>query len=156
MGLPSDLFAATAPPGADERTRLATSAWGKVARLFLLQKESRDSIAQELGLIASDLIALFQMEPGSGVSQRALSEHWSCDPSWVTHRIDRLEELGLVERRLSPTDRRVKEVWLTPSGDRVRNQGIDGFGRPPAPLTDLSIKDLRQLSELLNKLDLPE
>ena len=139
-----------------ERTHLAATAWAQVSRLFLSQQERRSEVAAELGLHVSDLISLFHMQPGQGVSQRALAEHWACDPSWVTNRIDRLEELGLVERRLSPSDRRVKEVWLTASGDTTREQGMDGFGRPPTALTGLEIEDLRSLSSVLAQLDLPD
>lgn len=156
MGLPHELTMPQAPPGADERTRLATEAWGQVARLFLSQQPRRDDVAAELGLHASDLISLFHMQPDEGVSQRALAEHWSCDPSWVTNRIDRLEQLGLAERRLSPTDRRVKEVWLTPAGLATRADGLAGFARPPEQLAALSVADLRSLAKVLAKLDLPD
>lgn len=145
-----------APPGADERTRLAVDAWGQIARLFLSQQSRREEVAQELGLHISDMISLFHMQPDEGVSQRALAEHWACDPSWVTNRIDRLEQLGLVERRLSPTDRRVKEVWLTPAGQQTRQHGMDGFSAPPALLAELSLTDLRGLAKALGKLDLPD
>lgn len=156
MGLPADVTMASPPADADEHTLLATAAWATVSRLFLSQQERRNEVAEELGLHASDLIALFHMQPGEGVAQRALADHWSCDPSWVTTRIDRLEEEGLVERRLSPTDRRVKEVWLTPAGDTVRSQGIERFGRAPAPLADLPVEDLRLLTQVLEQLDLPD
>jgi DNA-binding MarR family transcriptional regulator len=156
MGPHPELTTPAAPPGADERTQLATDAWDHIARLFLSQQHRRDTVAQEVDLHVSDLISLFHMQPDEGVSQRALAEHWSCDPSWVTNRIDRLEQLGLVERRLSPTDRRVKEVWLTPAGLAKRSQGMAGFGRPPEHLDVLSTTDLRALARILAKLDLPD
>lgn len=144
------------PEDAPERTRLAASAWGQIANLFLSQQHRREDVAGELGLHISDLISLFHLQPGEGVSQRALAEHWSCDPSWVTNRIDRLEELGLVERRLSPADRRVKEVWLTDPGLATRTAGMAGFARPPEVLDELTLADLRALARVLAKLDLPD
>jgi DNA-binding MarR family transcriptional regulator len=156
MGPPHHPGAPPAPAATDERTRLATEAWGQIARLFLSQQERRQGVAVDLGLHVSDLISLFHMQPDEGVSQRALADHWACDPSWVTNRIDRLEQLGLVERRLSPTDRRVKEVWLTPSGLDTRAAGMAGFGRPPEELEDLGVTDLRALAKVLGKLDLPD
>lgn len=156
MGLPADFSMPSLAPDADERTQLASAAWGQIARLFLSQQGRREEVAQELGLHISDMISLFHMQPDEGVSQRALAEHWACDPSWVTNRIDRLEQLGLVERRLSATDRRVKEVWLTPAGEKTRRQGMDGFAAPPAVLADLGVTDLRNLARALGKLDLPD
>ena len=156
MGLPADFSIPALGPDVDERTRLAADAWGQIARLFLSQQSRREEVAQALGLHISDMISLFHMQPDQGVSQRDLADHWACDPSWVTNRIDRLEQLGLVERRLSPADRRVKEVWLTAAGQKTRNQGMEGFGRPPEILSDLSLTDLRGLAKSLGKLDLPD
>jgi DNA-binding MarR family transcriptional regulator len=156
MGLPSDLSLPAAPDGASESLRLATEAWGQIARLFISQQHRREQVAEDLGLHVSDMIALFHFAPGEPVSQRALAEHWACDPSWVTNRVDRLEQLGYVERRLSPTDRRVKEVWLTSSGQATREAGMAGFGAPPDVLAELSVTDLRALAKVLNKLDVPD
>jgi DNA-binding MarR family transcriptional regulator len=156
VGLPADLPVPAVAPDADERTQLAAAAWGQIARLFLSQQGRREEVAAALGLHISDMISLFHMQPDRGVSQRALAEHWACDPSWVTNRIDRLEQLGLVERRLSPADRRVKEVWLTAAGEQTRTQGMEGFAQPPAPLAELGITDLRKLARVLDKLDLPD
>jgi DNA-binding MarR family transcriptional regulator len=153
MGMPVDFELPEADPTADEPTRLATDAWGRVANLFLSQQDRREEIAAELGLHFSDMISLFHLSPDEGVSQRDLAGHWACDPSWVTNRIDRLEQEELVERRVSPTDRRVKEVWLTAEGRRVRSRGMTAFARPPAALADLSIGDLRSLARILAKVD---
>ena len=128
----------------------------KEEHLAALRDGCEAFLEADLGLHISDMISLFHMQPDEGVSQRALAEHWACDPSWVTNRIDRLEQLGLVERRLSPTDRRVKEVWLTPAGEKTRTHGMDGFAQPPASLGDLSLTDLRNLAKALGKLDLPD
>ncbi|MBA3281535.1 MAG: winged helix-turn-helix transcriptional regulator [Acidimicrobiia bacterium] len=156
MGFPREFTALGDADDADERTQLAVGAWVQIARLFLSQQARKSKVAADLGLTASDLISLFHMQPDEGVSQRALAEHWSCDPSWVTTRIDRLEQLGLAERRLSPTDRRVKEVWLTSAGLAKRAAGMTGFGHPPEHLDTLSLTDLRALAKILAKLDLPD
>src|SRR3712207_2309111 len=49
-----------------------------------------------------------------------LADRLSCDASNVTGLTDRLEARGLVERRPSPGDRRVKVVALTTEGERVQ------------------------------------
>ncbi len=96
-----------------------------------------------------ELIPLFHLTPDRGVSQRELAELWSCDPSWVTNRIDRLEALGLAERRVSPTDRRVKQVWLTAVGVERRSLGMVRFAEPPAELLALAPEDLEALVRIL-------
>ncbi len=58
------------------------------------------------------------------LSMGALAELLDCDASTVTSLADRLERLELVERRLDPSDRRVKILGLTPSGEALR-QAMD-------------------------------
>jgi DNA-binding MarR family transcriptional regulator len=156
MPVPAEFLYPTPPSGADETTVLATEAWGRVARLFLSQQAKREAIAAELGIGFGDVISLFHLRPDAGVAQRDLAEQWSCDPSWVTNRIDHLEDLGLVERVVSTQDRRVKEVWLTPSGRSARDRALAAFGTPPPALAELDLDDLRVLADLLAKLRLPE
>ena len=142
-------------PGA-EREILATRAWSQITRLFLAQQNRRSEVATELGVSAADLISLFHVPPDAGVIQRDLAHHWACDPSWVTARIDRLEQLGLVERRAGQHDRRVKVVWLTTAGKATRAAGLEAFNRPPPLLLGLSTTDLRALERALGHLDLPD
>ncbi|MFF1378648.1 MarR family winged helix-turn-helix transcriptional regulator [Streptomyces sp. NPDC058308] len=52
-------------------------------------------------------------------AMRVLARTLSCDASNMTGIIDRLEKRGLVHREPSPTDRRVKNVVLTPEGERA-------------------------------------
>lgn len=49
-----------------------------------------------------------------------LAEELGCDRSNVTDLVDRLEAKGLVERRVDPEDRRVKQLVLTPAGQQTR------------------------------------
>ena len=154
MGLPVD-FPVPGPstPGEDPAADAAT-AWSAIARLFLSQQDEREKIAADLGLTLTELFPLFHLVADHGTSQRDLATLWSCDPSWVTNRIDRLEELGLAERRVSPTDRRVKEVWLTTDGNGRRAKAMHAFAEAPAALADLPAEDLADLARILAKLDL--
>lgn len=48
-----------------------------------------------------------------------LAERAGRDHTTVSRQVAKLVELGLVERRPSPTDRRVKEVMITSAGRRI-------------------------------------
>jgi DNA-binding MarR family transcriptional regulator len=72
-----------------------------------------------------------------------------CDNSNVTGIIDRLEERGLVERRPSPGDRRVKLIVLTPAGERMRRKVEKVMLEPPAWLAGLDASDQRSLRDIL-------
>ncbi len=70
------------------------------------------SAARYLGLLA-----IIGTEPGQ--PQSRLAEAVSLKRSSLVAIIDRLAEEGLVERRQTPSDRRVNSVWLTERGRQV-------------------------------------
>ncbi|WP_370416956.1 MarR family winged helix-turn-helix transcriptional regulator [Streptomyces fradiae] len=69
-------------------------------------------------LTASQGKALTVLRRGPA-AMRALAETMTCDASNMTGIIDRLEKRGLVRREADASDRRVKNVILTPEGERV-------------------------------------
>jgi DNA-binding MarR family transcriptional regulator len=75
-----------------------------------------------------------------------------CEPSNATFVLDRLEEQGLVERRPHPTDRRAKQIVLTPAGDRRRAEVLDHL-RTQSPLGPLTESQHESLHDLLQTLD---
>ncbi len=137
------------------RDDLARDVWKHISNLFISHQEERERVASELGLTGTDLITLFHLQPDGAVAQRDLAVHWACDPSWITARVDRLEQLGLVERRAGQTDRRIKTVSLTDSGEKVRAAGMEGFARPPEILLELSTEQLRNIAAALGRLPIP-
>jgi DNA-binding MarR family transcriptional regulator len=136
------------------RDDLARNVWQQISNLFISHQTERELVASELGLTGTDLITLFHLQPDGAVSQRDLAQHWACDPSWITARIDRLEQLGFVERRPGQTDRRIKTVSLTPAGEKVRAAGMEGFARPPEILLELSTDELRAVASALGHLSI--
>jgi DNA-binding MarR family transcriptional regulator len=81
-----------------------------------------------------------------------LAETLSCDASNVTGLVDRLESRGLVERRPSQGDRRVKVLQLTSSGSRVRGELLRRTMRASHPLSRLSPDQQRTLVKILEAL----
>jgi MarR family transcriptional regulator for hemolysin len=63
--------------------------------------------------------ALLVIARDEGLSQAAVATMLDIEPIALVRLLDRLHEEGLVERRLHPTDRRVRTLWLTPVGWRV-------------------------------------
>jgi len=76
----------------------------------------------------------------------------SCDASNVTGLVDRLESRGLVQRRPSADDRRVKVIHLTTAGSRVRSQLLRRMTGGTRPLSKLSRDQQRTLVEILRVL----
>ena len=68
----------------------------------------------------------------------------------MTARVDRLEDLGLVERIPDPKDRRTILVRLTDQGYRVQDEGIRSLGEYRSELfADLSPSEIDQLNSSL-------
>lgn len=73
--------------------------------------------------------------------------------SGMTHRLDRLESRGLVERVTAPEDRRRVLVRLTPAGVALTEQGLEARVRDTDELlADFSAQECRQLEKLLRRL----
>jgi len=109
------------------------------------------SACEVLGVSPPMLKALLTLEPGVAQPMRSLAEHLRCDASWVTSLVDGLEHQGFVERRTSPTDRRVKTISLTEDGALAKKRAIDHLHEPPASFRSLTKTEARQLRDLLRK-----
>ena len=108
--------------------------------------------------------ALFLQEPHNAVDDRLarivrggeqlagmheIAARLACDNSNVTGIVDRLQARGLVTRRPSERDRRVKYIVPTPLGVEVRDAMRERMARPPAGIERLSVSEQRQLRDLL-------
>ena len=72
------------------------------------------------------ILRVIAAEPGR--SQQALSGQLGLLPSRVVTYVDELEDLGYVERRRNPDDRRLHALYLTPSGKKALSK-IGELGR---------------------------
>ena len=88
------------------------------------------AVMTELGLSFQQSMALMRLEPDEPMPMSTLALALQCDNSNVTGIVDRMEAHGLVERRPSDRDRRVKAVALTPHGEAVREEVRRRAGTP--------------------------
>ncbi|NJP11990.1 MAG: MarR family transcriptional regulator [Leptolyngbyaceae cyanobacterium RU_5_1] len=99
---------------------------------------------------------LFLLTHWGPLSQVELGQHTKTDRAPMVHLIDHLERLGLVERTLNPSDRRVKTINLTDRGRDVAEQTLQLAHAVEAEvLAPLSDEESRQLNTLLSGL-MPE
>ena len=80
-----------------------------------------------------------------------LADLMTCDASYITNVVDRLEEVGLAERRVGASDRRVKEIALTVAGRAVADEIRRTMTSPPAAFDRLSRGERATLGALLAK-----
>ncbi|MEV6321249.1 MarR family transcriptional regulator [Nocardia sp. NPDC051787] len=103
-------------------------------------------VAEQLELTPSQVIALRELsEP---ITARELAARMSCEPSNATFVLDRLEQQGLIRREPHPTDRRAKQIVLTPAGQRRRDNALELLGAN-SPLTSLTETQQQALRDLL-------
>ena len=121
-----------------------------------LQQSQHTEILRGLGLTPGHMKALATLDPDRPKPMGAMAASLQCDASMVTWLVDRLEERGLVERRPSTTDRRVKTVVLTKTGIELRRRIGEVMFAPPAELLALDEGTLRTLCDALRSLPNPE
>ncbi len=129
----------------------AQEAWELLWRVMQANKPRFMALAQEMGLAPMQLHALRLIEPGDGVPMSSLAGKLFCDASNVTGIVDRLEARGLIERRPSATDRRVKLLVLTDEGARLLETAYRQMTTPPPEIAALSLKHKRALRDALRE-----
>jgi DNA-binding MarR family transcriptional regulator len=104
--------------------------------------------AVKLGLTAAQATALRELAGPMTMSE--LAERMGCEPSNATVVVDRLEGQGLLERRPHPTDRRAKQLILTPEGTALRERLMELLAEE-SPLAGLTQEEQGVLHDLLKR-----
>lgn len=108
-------------------------------------------LMKELDLTEVLATALWRLDPEEAPpSMRALAATLNCDPSTITFITDRLQQRGLIQRMVSPADRRFKVIALTPQGVQVRTRFVQALAAGTS-LTRLPADEQQQLRALLAK-----
>ena len=126
--------------------------WPLLVRLFFAQRAHLPPLAAELELSPAQCHVLHLIEPERPLPMGRLAETLACDASNVTGLVDRLESRGLVRRRPSAQDRRVKVLVLTATGVRLRALLLERMTAPPAALERLSRREQEDLVRILGRL----
>ncbi|MFE4636096.1 MarR family winged helix-turn-helix transcriptional regulator [Streptomyces sp. NPDC056773] len=104
--------------------------------------------AATLGLTASQATALREMS--GPMTMRELAERMSCEPSNATFVVDKLEKQLLIERHPHPTDRRARQLVLTPEGTALRARLL-GLLAVDSPVSGLAPEEQDVLRTLLER-----
>ena len=129
----------------------AGEAWSLMHRLLMAHRSRFLAVAAELELAPAQLGALKSLEPGTPMPMSKLAGVLGCDNSNVTGIVDRLEARGLVERRSSERDRRVKMLVVTERGADLRRRLVERMSEPPAELAALSAAEQCALRDVMRR-----
>jgi DNA-binding MarR family transcriptional regulator len=131
---------------------VAEEIWGLLAYLSIQLREHFERAAAEFGLTPPQAHLLLQLAPGEEISQREVSRRLHCAPSSVVDHTDRLEARGLLERRVSRTDRRVNALVTTEHGEEIRARLTARLYTPLPTIQRLSAANQRLVRDLLRDL----
>jgi DNA-binding MarR family transcriptional regulator len=121
-------------------------------RRFVDTHSRHGDLAEALGfsLGAGRGKVLFQLRAGPR-THRELAELNQTTGPYVSVIVDKLEEHGLVQRGPHPDDNRRKLVSLTPAGLDAIATAEAILYRPPEAMTALSEEELKQLVDLVQR-----
>jgi DNA-binding MarR family transcriptional regulator len=107
-------------PSAD--TTVAEFAGQLFFRLWRVSHARSAEALESLGLTTALFALLNVLGAHEGAIQQEIGAAMGIDPSTMVSLIDQLETAGLARRRPRATDRRAREVAITPKGRRVLEQ----------------------------------
>ena len=107
----------------------------------------------EFGVTPVQFAVLQALQAQPGIDQKTLADTVSFDTSTIGAVIDRLEAKALLTRSLSPEDRRVRLLNLTPAGSALLAQALPAVQRTQARiLAPLDAQEQQHFCALLSKL----
>jgi len=109
-----------------------------LTRICKLSRDRSRVLMAEIGIHCGQGIALRQLWRTDGLTQSELARSLHVAPATVTIALQRMERIGLIERRSDQRDQRVSHVFLTDRGrslranveenwDRLEEQMLAGF-----------------------------
>jgi DNA-binding MarR family transcriptional regulator len=143
----------------ERRPELDFSPVGVISRLARVRghvDRELNALFEAHGLSAANfgvLVTLARIGDEHGVSQRRLMDELGLTSGTISVRMDRLVELGLIERRPDPESRRTTRITLTERGRELFERIVPAhLANERRLLAALSDEELQTLSGLLRKL----
>jgi MarR family transcriptional regulator, organic hydroperoxide resistance regulator len=132
-------------PGVDH----GREAWTLLLTLLRADQGALLKVWAEFDLSSAQGDLLCSLQPKEPVPMVSLARILHCHDSNVTGLVDRLEQRGLIERRIDPKDRRVKLIALTKEGEALRSRLMDRLSEPLPFVAALNANDKTALRDIL-------
>jgi len=127
---------------------LLSKAYQRAWAIMREEIETYDLTPPQFGLLAF----LWKQD---GLTQVELSEQGQIDRTTVGGLVDRLERIGLVERRQHPQDRRAYKIHLTKRGKELEGPLSECAGRSVTKITkglnDQEVSELRRMLKIIRE-----
>ena len=129
--------------------------WLVIAKSYRVLSLLAERSIANTGLCLTDFAALEALLHKGPLTITQIQDKVRLASGSMTAAVDRLEKLGLVERKASPIDRRARVVHLTAEGKRLAASSFERHAKDlEALMSALSEKEMEQLYGSLKKLGL--
>ena len=133
------------------RPALGVLAWLRLARVFQKIQQASAEHLRQFSLNVAQFDVLARIGATEGLTQQELANSLLVTKSNVCQLLDRMERVGLVERRQQG---RANRVYLTPEGQRLHDRLVPSHERQVAAwLAALGPAEQAELLVLLRTLD---
>ena len=106
--------------------------------------------SKDSGLSMTQIHTLFRLHHTGMCGVTEVGDHLGVTHAAASQMVDRLVQQGLIERAEDPSDRRAKQLSLTPEGHRLVQDSIEARRHWMEQLTDfLDPEELEQISQAL-------
>jgi DNA-binding MarR family transcriptional regulator len=126
--------------------------WATLIELCLGMRSWWSAICEEFELTPSQGLALRSLDPERPLAMSTLADALACDASNVTGIVDKLESRGLIARRGSEQDRRIKMLCVTQAGRALRDRMVARLLDPPAAVAAVPREIKATLTGILRKI----
>lgn len=127
--------------------------WAMLTRLVMYSRDPwRRAAVERTGLPFSQIRVLRRIGTGP-MTVKEVAHAAAMDAPAATVAVNKLEELGYVVREVDPTNRRKKQVSITPSGRAVLAQALATPDPASTAIAGLPADDLRTLRDILGKIE---
>ncbi len=121
-------------------------------RLWRVAHVRAADVLAAMGLTPALFALINVIAPREGAIQQELGSVMGIDRSTMVSLIDQLEGAGLAKRRPSATDRRAREVAITPKGRRLLQRARQSvLDTEDEVLAGLTAEERRELERLLRR-----
>jgi len=119
--------------------------------VFKASKPFMEVVSSRFDLTPQQVFAIKTLEGGKPVTMSDFARMLGCDASNVTSIADKLETRGILERRPSASDRRVKVLMLTSAGLELHGRISDAMQTAPPAIANLSLEDQKELAAIFRR-----
>jgi MarR family transcriptional regulator, transcriptional regulator for hemolysin len=117
-----------------------------------LMSKRFDQRARFLGLTRAQCQVLVHLARQEGINQARLADLLELEPISLARCLDRMEQAGWIERRLDPSDRRARLLYMTDKARPLFDQILDvGYQTRAEALSGLTQDERDQLLDLMQR-----